>query len=164
MYLYPSFSWSKVSFLDKHLIIGVNLLPLSNKKTRWFITICHNYYKTEIGKEFMKSLALIILSQDFKQMKNQFPENDLKKEVLFDKTFKDEEVEKFLNGRNINQKHIVCIEGSSYSNIVKLVIDDPEKNKKYIKSEEYKPFVYVKDLKKLGIPFYKNRKEEQRCN
>jgi nitrite reductase/ring-hydroxylating ferredoxin subunit len=91
MYVYPSFSWSKVSFLDKHLIIGVNLLPLSNKKTRWFITICHNYYKTEIGKKFMKSLALIILSQDFKQMKNQFPENDLKKEVLFDKTFKDEE-------------------------------------------------------------------------
>jgi DNA polymerase I len=86
------------------------------------------------------------------------------KEKITYKTFKDEEVEKFLNGRNINQKHIVCIEGSSYSNIVKLVIDDPEKNKKYIKSEEYKPFVYVKDLKKLGIPFYKDRKDEYRKN
>jgi DNA polymerase elongation subunit (family B) len=86
------------------------------------------------------------------------------REKITYKTFKDEQVENFLNGRNINQKHIVCIEGSSYSNIVNLVIDDPEKNKKFIKSEEYKPFVYVKDLKKLGIPFYKNRKEEQREN
>jgi DNA polymerase elongation subunit (family B) len=86
------------------------------------------------------------------------------KEKITYKTFKDEQVEKFLNGRNTNQKHVVCIEGSSYSNRVQLVIDDPEKNKKYIKSEEYKPFVYVKDLKKLGIPFYKGRKEEQREN
>jgi hypothetical protein len=86
------------------------------------------------------------------------------REKITYKTFKDEQVEKFLNGRNTNQKHVVCIEGSSYSNIVQLVIDDPEKNKKYIKSEEYKPFVYVKDLKKLGIPFYKGRKEEQREN
>jgi hypothetical protein len=86
------------------------------------------------------------------------------REKITYKTFKDEQVENFLNGRNANQKHIVCIEGSSYSNTVQLVIDDPENNKKHIKSEEYKPFVYVKDLKKLGIPFYKNRKEEQREN
>ncbi len=86
------------------------------------------------------------------------------KEKITYKTFKDEEVERFLNGRNINQKHIVCIEGSSYSNVVQLVIDDPENNKKYIKSEEYKPFIYVKDLKKLGIPFYKDRKDEYREN
>ena len=86
------------------------------------------------------------------------------KEKITYKTFKDEQVEKFLNGRNTNQKHVVCIEGSSYSNIVQLVIDDPEKNRKYIKSEEYKPFVYVKDLKKLGIPFYKDRKDEYRKN
>jgi hypothetical protein len=31
-------------------------------------------------------------------------------------------------------------------------------------TEEYRPFVYVKDLKKLGIPFYKNRKDEQKDN
>ena len=86
------------------------------------------------------------------------------KEKITYKTFKDEEVEKFLNGRNLNQKHIVCIEGSTYSNTVQLVIDDPETKRKYLKTEEYKPFVYVKDLKELGIPFYKNRKEEQREN
>ena len=86
------------------------------------------------------------------------------KEKITYKTFKDEEVEKFLNGRNINQKHIVCIEGGTYSNTVQLVIDDLETKRKYLKTDEYKPFVYVKDLKKLGIPFYKNRKEEQREN
>lgn len=86
------------------------------------------------------------------------------KEKITYKTFKDEQVEKFLNGRNVNQKHIVCIEGSSYSNNVNLVIDDLENNRKYIKSEEYKPFIYVKDLKKLGIPFYENRRDEYREN
>ena len=87
-----------------------------------------------------------------------------KKEKITYKTFKDEQVERFLNGRNINQKHIVCIEGSSFSNKVQLVIDDPENKKKHIKSETYKPFIYVKDLKKLGIPFYKGRKDEMREN
>lgn len=86
------------------------------------------------------------------------------KEKITYKTFKDEEVERFLNGKNLNQKHIVCIEGSTYSNTVQLVIDDPETKRKYIKTEEYRPFVYVKDLKKLGIPFYKNRKDEQKEN
>jgi DNA polymerase elongation subunit (family B) len=86
------------------------------------------------------------------------------KEKITYKTFKDEDVERFLNGRNINQKHIVCIEGSTYSNTVELVIDDLETKRKYLKTEEYKPFIYVKDLKKLGIPFYKDRKDEQRKN
>jgi len=86
------------------------------------------------------------------------------REKITYKTFKDEQIERFLNGRNINQKHIVCIEGSSYSNKVQLVIDDIENKKKQIKFETYKPFIYVKDLKSLGIPFYKNRKDEYRKN
>lgn len=86
------------------------------------------------------------------------------KEKITYKTFKDEDVERFLNGRNINQNHIVCIEGNSGSNMVQLVIDDPETKRKYIKTEQYTPFVYVKDLKKLGIPFYENRKKEYKDN
>ena len=43
------------------------------------------------------------------------------KEKITYKTFKDEEVERFLNGKNTNKKHIVCIEGSSYTNTVQLV-------------------------------------------
>jgi nitrite reductase/ring-hydroxylating ferredoxin subunit len=92
MFYYPSFSWSKVSFnKDKHLIIGVDLLPLQNKKTRWYITLCHNYYTNNIQKQFMKLIAMIILSQDYIQMKNQHKENKLKKYILFDYIFKNEE-------------------------------------------------------------------------
>ncbi len=92
MYVYPTFTWSRVSFSDKHLIIAVNLLPLENKKTRWYVTICHNYYKAPFQKTIMKGLATYILSQDYFQMKNQYPENKLKTAVLFNHIFKDEDV------------------------------------------------------------------------
>jgi len=46
---------------------------------------------SDAGKEFMKIMAKTILNQDYHQMKNQYPDNDLKKEILFTKVFKDEE-------------------------------------------------------------------------
>ena len=92
MFYYPTFSWSKVTFdKTKHLIIGVNLLPLENKKTRWYITICHNYYTNNFQKQLMKLFALVILGQDYIQMKNQHKENEFKKYILFDYIFKNEE-------------------------------------------------------------------------
>ena len=97
MYVYPSFSWSRVSFDDnkkkniKNLIIGVNLLPISEKKTRWYITIRSNYYKSIYEKKFLKFLTETILSQDYVQMKNQYPENDLKRAILFNYNFNNEE-------------------------------------------------------------------------
>jgi len=84
----------------------------------------------------------------------------VRKKITY-KTFKDEQVERFLNGRNKNRKHIVCIQGSNYSNEINLVIDDIENNKKESVTEVYKPFIYVKDLDKLGIPFYENNSEEK---
>jgi phenylpropionate dioxygenase-like ring-hydroxylating dioxygenase large terminal subunit len=90
-FIYPTFTWSKVSFDNKHLVIAVNLLPLSEQKTRWYITICHNYYKSVTGKKFIKFLANTILNQDREQMRNQYPENELKKKVLFNYIFKDED-------------------------------------------------------------------------
>jgi len=92
MFIYPSFTWSKVSFMKKDLIISVNFQPLTPNKTRWYVTVCHNYYKNEIQKNVMKTLAASILSQDYIQMKNQYEENSLKKAVLFGHTFSDEEV------------------------------------------------------------------------
>jgi phenylpropionate dioxygenase-like ring-hydroxylating dioxygenase large terminal subunit len=91
MYIYPTFSWSKVNFDTQNLIIGVNLLPLSKKKTRWYITIRSNYYKSFHEKMFLQFLTKNILNQDYDQMKNQYEENDLKKEVLFNHIFNDEE-------------------------------------------------------------------------
>jgi hypothetical protein len=43
-----------------------------------------------MGKQFMKMLALTILNQDFYQMGNQADENELKKEILFNHIFPDE--------------------------------------------------------------------------
>jgi phenylpropionate dioxygenase-like ring-hydroxylating dioxygenase large terminal subunit len=92
MFVYPTFTWSKVTFNTKDLIIAVNLLPIGIKKTRWYVTICHNYLTTPVKKEFMKFLASTILNQDSIQMKNQYIENPLKKEVLFNHRFNDEDV------------------------------------------------------------------------
>ena len=90
MFYYPSFSWSRVSFGKNNLIIGVNLLPLERKKTRWYITICHNYHMSEFGKQFIKMLASTILQQDYIQMKNQYEDNILKNALLFEHIFEDE--------------------------------------------------------------------------
>jgi len=93
MYEYPSFTWSKVTFdRNKHLIIGVNFLPLEEKKTRWYVTVCNNYFTSNIQNEFLKMLAYVILTQDLKQMKNQYKEDLLKEEMLFSYIFKDEEI------------------------------------------------------------------------
>ena len=91
MFVYPTFSWSRVSFEDKNLFIGVNLLPLEKQKTRWYITISHNYYTSDVGKNFMKMMASVILSQDFFQMRNQYNDNKLKQAVLFNHMFTNEE-------------------------------------------------------------------------
>jgi len=92
MYKYPSFTWSKVSFHKKDLIISVNLRPLKPNKTRWYVTICHNYYTNEIQKNVMLGLAGAILTQDYVQMKNQYEENTLKRAVMMNYTFGNEEV------------------------------------------------------------------------
>ena len=91
MFEYPSFSWSKVTFGEKHLIMGVHLCPLAEKKTKWTLTICHNYYQDELGQKLIQSLAKIILSQDFIQMQNQSPENVLKNTLMFQHMFENEE-------------------------------------------------------------------------
>lgn len=103
MYVYPTFTWSKVSFNEKNLIIGVNFLPLSPQKTRWVITLCHNYYKSAVGKEFMKVAASKILDQDFQQMQNQAPSNKLKDAMLLQHVFPDEEV--IISLREMFQKY-----------------------------------------------------------
>jgi nitrite reductase/ring-hydroxylating ferredoxin subunit len=113
MYIYPTFSWSRVSFDKNHLIIGVNLLPIGKKKTRWYVTICHNYKKSDLGKDFMKMLALTILSQDHSQLREQNEESDLKKMLLFEHIFKNEEVILWLKSlfENYNYPNIQkCIE------------------------------------------------------
>lgn len=97
MFIYPTFTWSRVSFENKHLIVAVNFLPLAQKKTRWIVTLCHNYYQSALQQNIMKLLATTILSQDFVQMRNQHKEDALKKAMMFEHTFTNEEVILSLN-------------------------------------------------------------------
>jgi phenylpropionate dioxygenase-like ring-hydroxylating dioxygenase large terminal subunit len=97
MFLYPSFTWSRVSFVKNHLIVSVHMLPIEKKVTRWFVTVCHNYYGNNISKELMKVLALTILSQDFSQLQNQIEDNPLKKSLMFEHLFEDEEILKTMS-------------------------------------------------------------------
>ena len=59
------------------------------------------------------------------------------------------DVQEFLEGSNELQ-YVVGIEMSYNTNTASVIINDPEKGK-YIEKIEYKPFIYVKDLKKLEI-------------
>lgn len=94
VFRYPSFTWSKVSFIKenvpKHLIISVNFQPLSNKLTRWFVTISNNYGNSAYKKLIVKAMALTILTQDQIQMKKQASENALKDAVAFQTTLGEE--------------------------------------------------------------------------
>lgn len=93
MFIYPNFGWSRVTFDKKNnIIIGVNFLPITPQKTKWFVTICHNYYTSILQREIMKMMTLTILSQDFFQLKNQYPDGLLKNEILFNHIFKNERI------------------------------------------------------------------------
>jgi hypothetical protein len=97
IYVFPSTTYSVVSFANNNLVIGVNLLPLENKKTRWFVSILHNYNTDKIGIKFINILAKTILLQDFTQLQNQFMDCELKKEVIFGESFDNEMSVKWLN-------------------------------------------------------------------
>ena len=55
-------------------------------------TVCHNWYTSPLLKQFVKAMAMTILTQDFIQMRNQRTEDALKKKMLFTHQFPDEEV------------------------------------------------------------------------
>jgi len=99
MFIYPNTLWNRVSVKDKHLIISVNLLPLGIKKTRWYITLLHNYCKTDMEIHMMKMFASGILIQDYNQLSNQHIEDALKKEIVFNYKYKNEEVLHWLNDK-----------------------------------------------------------------
>jgi phenylpropionate dioxygenase-like ring-hydroxylating dioxygenase large terminal subunit len=108
MYHYPSFTWSRVSFDNdkKHLIVAVNFLPLKENKTRWFVTIYHNYMKDNpLQIEFVKLMAKTILFQDSEQMKLQAIENPLKKMAMFEYIFKSDTISSKMHNLFANYKY-----------------------------------------------------------
>lgn len=81
LYDYPYTTWSRISLPnDQHLIVNVNLLPLEENKTRWLVTLLHNYWNhNEFEKELMKFTTYCILFQDKYQLDKQVRESALKK-------------------------------------------------------------------------------------
>lgn len=98
VFVYPSSGWSKVTTNSANkLIIGFNFLPISENKTRWFITIIHNYYKaTSFEKEIFTFLTKQILNQDRNQMKIQMKDNKLKELVMFKKYLQNDDAIKLV--------------------------------------------------------------------
>jgi hypothetical protein len=100
MYMFPYFSWSRVTFgKTKHLLIGVHFLPIGENKTRWYVTIRHNYYRSSMGKKMMKAMASTILAQDYLQMRMQRKEGALKRLSTFRYTFPNEDAILWLKER-----------------------------------------------------------------
>lgn len=93
IYEYPYSTWSRVSLPNnQHLIINVNMLPLSQDKTRWFITMKYNYWnKMHFEKSLMYFAANCILYQDKYQLARQAEVSELKNMVMFQHTFEHEE-------------------------------------------------------------------------
>lgn len=84
IYEYPYTTWSRVSLPTKeHLFVCVNMLPMEADKTRWLVTLKHNFWnKSEFEKKLMEFAAKCILYQDQQQMSKQAPDSFLKQLVM----------------------------------------------------------------------------------
>jgi DNA polymerase elongation subunit (family B) len=73
-------------------------------------------------------------------------------------TGEDIEIKNFLEGRN-PLENVVAIETSYNKCFAEVVIQDPIETTKTVKRVSYKPFVFIKDFKKLGLQLYKTPQE-----
>ena len=79
IYEYPYDIWNGINLNKKEKFYTCfSFLPLSNDKTRWFITLSHNFWKSDIEKKIMEIAGQLILLQDKNQMKNQAKKSKLK--------------------------------------------------------------------------------------
>ena len=60
------------------MIVGVSMLPLEVQKTRWFITVRHNYMNDYFGENLVKLSTNMILNQDKKQFMRQIKNENMK--------------------------------------------------------------------------------------
>lgn len=68
------------------------------------------------------------------------------------------EIKAFLDGYNDDLKYLVNVETNPNENFAECMIHPPD-GEKQIKKIEYRPFMYMKDLKKNGITLYNGDKE-----
>lgn len=83
LFQYPYTSNAILSLNKKErLIITINMLPLSPNKTRWIITMKHNFWKSFFAKVKMDFTLKFILQQDKEQMSKQASDTMMKTKVL----------------------------------------------------------------------------------
>lgn len=92
IYEYPYFAWSRVSMPNnQNLFINVNMLPIAPNKTRWFVTVRHNFWTSYFEKYMVEIAARCILQQDKEQLSRQIEESELKQLIISEKHLKNEE-------------------------------------------------------------------------
>lgn len=92
LFQYPHTSTAILSLNKKEkLIINLNLLPLSPNKTRWIITLKHNFWKSFFAKVKMDLTMKFILQQDKAQMSKQASDTMLKKSMVYKRLLANEE-------------------------------------------------------------------------
>ena len=92
VYEFPYFTWSRVSLpTNEHLYVNVNMLPISENKTRWLVTLKHNFWTTPFQKYLMSFTAWCILLQDQLQLSKQAKNDAIKQSVMYQTLFDNEE-------------------------------------------------------------------------
>jgi len=98
IYRYPHSSAAVVSLNKKDIVvIHTNILPLEPNKSRVFVTVKHNFWKSYFGKLKLEGIIRYILRQDQVQMSKQYQDNMLKKSVLLRRTFENENHLKYVH-------------------------------------------------------------------
>jgi len=92
IYDYPFNTWSRVTILkNQNLFMNINFLPLNKDKTRLFITIKHNYWKSNFEQNLMKIAINKILDEDKEQLNYQSKETILKNKLMYTYKLKNED-------------------------------------------------------------------------
>ena len=87
-FIYPSTTWSRVSANRNMIIVGVSMTPLKKNKTRWYVTVKHNYMNDVFGENLVKVMTMMILNQDKEQFKRQIKNEFLKDYMTLKKVLK----------------------------------------------------------------------------
>lgn len=87
-YPYTSSSILSLSSNNEKLIVDVNMLPISVNRTKWIVTLKHNFWKSYFDKMKIDFVLKYILHQDQVQMSKQFQEEPLKSKVMNQLSFR----------------------------------------------------------------------------
>lgn len=89
---YPYTSYYYIFYNNQKIIININLLPLSNNKTKWLINIKYNNYKSYIIKSLINLISNFYLNYNEKKLFNVSQQLFIKKFITYN----------FNNDNNLN--------------------------------------------------------------